>query len=484
MVDWFGSVVTGERAEKMRETPASPPDRMIGGSGVPLVNGRVVREYEHNSKLADGQFFTQVGHMLRAPMTATGVGMAKDLMKSATFPVERPKGASDEPAEYVRQALGLDGAYSRMDESFEDVLDRLLLGPLAYGPSVHELDLYEEDGRVWLHGLRYREPCSIWRWVVDEHERLVGVQQRPFSVTDASGRTAWDAPVIPANQLLTMHWGQTGTNFDGLSMLRTVWGEYRDRVKHAGLMVAGSQRFALPTPQVTISIEIARRVDAIPAGKSVREWYEAEEALARQWAEKYAAGERAFIVKPEWWVLDTYGGNNLSIYEMARAIEYYDRAILTGFLAQFLVLGAEGGSFALGGVLASTAQQRAVNVLEWVLKRFESVLERLLWWNFGKALKRAEYPTIRVEGIRAQGWVERLPELVSLMAAGAITQDDTTEATLRKGLGLPEAEAPRSVFDRTRTNPLATQAGQVARERRPLDSPTIDRGEPAQEARR
>lgn len=474
----LGTTVSGDVAREMQETPARAPEGVRGTSGHGLSLGKPAEVHEHNAKLRDGGFIRDFRKMLRSHASGMAFALPRSLMQSAKWTVEVRKDASDEPADFLRVNFGLDEAEGagHLDAPFSEYIGEMLTYK-GCGFAVFEEEYEHRDGFDYLTGWRAREQDTLFEWVYDDRERLAGVRQRAGIWAAGTGtRTVY------ANQML--HLVQTGSasNPEGIGDLRRIWAAWRDCEKVYNLMVVGAQRYAVPTPKVRIDMEVAEKFGALQ-GKDRLKFYRAEMAAAKQWARRYCAGAESFIVVPDWWVIETFGANQLSVYELVRQIEHYERIQLTAGFAQFLQLGSagSGGTFNLGAVHADIAVQAASGGLAGIRDRINGMAHpgrgtvgRLMKFNF-PSLKPREYPYLQFNGIEADPFMERIADVPALIAAGALTPDDAIEQRLRDRMKLPSAEAGRSTFDRLRVNPLSTLAGQQARDTRAPQGQVVDR---------
>lgn len=469
--------------KESQETPPRPPEGVAGSTGKPTRSGRPYG-YEHNRRLMDGGFIADFRKMMRSPAPSKAFGLQRDLLLSADWTVDVPKGASQIAGEIMRRQFGLDEAAGagELDAPFEEyVADMLEFAPAGF--ALFEEEYHAADGQDWLTGWRKREQDSIDRWELDYSERMVGVWQKPVFAQYADGGLAAQRRFIPANRLLHLVQYGSPTNPEGIGDFRPIWASWREQEKVYNLMMAGAQRYAIPSLDVLIDIKIAEAHSAID--RPVREWLQAEIAAATSWAEKYAAGERAYIVRPPWWVIGTFGANSLDVYQLVRQVEHYERVQLTAGFAQFLQLGSagSGGSYSLGQVGVDTAIQAAQNKLDVVMNRINGpgrpgrgTVGRLLEWNL-KGLKPSEYPRLRYTGIKAKPFLEKLAELPALVGAGLLTRSPKTEEHIRDETGLPalEEDYQPTQFDRMGVNPLTTEIGQRQRSTRAPDGPLVER---------
>lgn len=487
------TILTGDEAEEAKRLPPTPSD-VRGNSGNPLMSGRVSDAHEHNSKLADGQFFTDVRKMLRSPAARVAANKRIQMMQAATFTVVSPPGASDEPGDFLREQFGLDefAGAGRLAHTWRDFVGAAAMSTLA-GCAIFELAWKTEDDRNWIAAFLPRDVDSVDAWVTDESEALCGIRQKPTWV----GRTGHGGEFLPANNLLVLtHMGSPG-NPEGNGDLRAPWSQWRDQQKLYNLAMAGAQRFAMGVPQVRIDVEKAKAMGFIGADATIigdespeARWYAAQAHQAEQWASLFVAGAKAFVVPPPYWEISFIGGaDGYDPDKIIAQIEHLERVQLMAGDAQWMQLGSSGsgGSYALGQVHAEGGVISAESGLRVICDGVNGphrpgggIVGALMRYNF-PSLKPREFPAVQFSGVRAPKWVEHIDKLPGLVGAGVFTPTNKTEEAMRDDVGLPPLTPAeeRSVFDRSRTTPMSTVAGQVARgastSRAPEDGPLVAR---------
>jgi hypothetical protein len=71
-------------------------------------------------------------------------------------------------------------------------------------------------------------------------------------------RWCWQDPKpIPSNKLLLLTLNRTGSNFEGVGMLRPVWWWWRTKQRVSNMMCVGLDRWAIPTPKVIVDRSVA-----------------------------------------------------------------------------------------------------------------------------------------------------------------------------------------------------------------------------------
>ena len=156
---------------------------------------------------------------------------------------------ADELARFANECWGFDGYAGQMTTSWENQLAYLFeFIPLGYR---YAEEIYrvgpDSQGKikVWLDHYADREPSAHSRWLSRDSQNLDGVLQNTVGTT-------YTPEPIPANKLLLLTLNKTGSNFEGVGMLRPVWWWWRTKQRVSNLMCVGLDRWAVPTPKVKV----------------------------------------------------------------------------------------------------------------------------------------------------------------------------------------------------------------------------------------
>ena len=144
------------------------------------------------------------------------------------------------------------------------------------------------------------EPSAHYRWVSEDGGRtLSAVTQIDRgasygSLVGPDGRpVAFDSmPTTPANRLLLLTHGKTGTNWAGDGgILRSIYGAYNDKIEAMNAQSVGLNRFGTPTPHVQVD-----EIGMLNAGythEQIERAGAAAFASASQWAVAGASAVRS-----------------------------------------------------------------------------------------------------------------------------------------------------------------------------------------------
>lgn len=267
---------------------------------------------------------------------------------------------------------------------------------------------------VGIKGLDWRSPKTIEEWNVTQSGELEWVRQ------DDNGEHGGNF-FIPGKFILHIAPEMEGDNYEGISMLRPIYGNWLRKEIMLKLQMIGIERGATGVP-----------VGEIPRGQ---ENSDAQAALENSLS-RFVSHERQYLVIPEGFKV-----NSLKIEHDAdkvdKAIQREDRGMAKSFLAGFLELGLSGGgAFALGtdwsdlflaGLeVYANAVKSPINI---------KLIPDLVKQNFGPQLK---YPQLKIEGINDKAGKEFAAILVMLKKNGLIQSSPRLIESNHKRYKLPD----------------------------------------------
>lgn len=451
-----------------------PNFKTYGITGTQLSGGSITG-YESNTKLTGLSWVNEAEEMLRTdPVVRRSWHMLRQTLLSATWRfssgIENDP-LSDELARYANEAWGFDGYSGQMSMSWEDQLAYLFeYVPLGYryAEEIYKVGL-DADGktRVWLDYYADREPSAHSDWLSRDGQRLDGVLQNTVGINKT--------PLpIPSNKILLLTLNKTGSNFEGIGMLRPVWWWWRTKQRVANLMCVGVDRWAIPTPKVVIDRSVAELqglndsdIDAM-----------INDAEAQ--AQAFLSAEQSYLVENSAVKFESYS-TTPQLYSQGPLdiIKECDNQISQAFLAQFANLGiTDTGSRSVGEIHLSMFRRAAINLCDIVASRVSGIdrsgagtIGRLIKFNYG-AVDPSKLPRLVHSGLDTDDLAESLGMLGPLVQSGLLTPDDELERAIRERLGagdLPE-DAQRSALERAATanksGGAALLAEQLIRRRR------------------
>lgn len=454
---------SSEQTEAPRHMRALHPRFSTRGISGTMLSGGMISGYERNASLTGLNWVREAEDMLRTdPVVRRSWHMLRQTLLSATWRFESTDDldpVSNELARYANEAFGLDGYAGQMSLSWEEQLSYLLeFVPLGYR---YAEEIYRVGPdcngkvKVWLDLYADREPSAHLRWLSRDNQQLDGVQQQVVGI----GKVP---EPIPANKLLLLTLNRTGSNFEGVGMLRPVWWWWRTKQKVSNLMCVGVDRWAVPTPRVKVDRSVAEMQGLSDADINAM----IDDAEAQ--AQAFLSAEQAYLIDNPVVSFDQYAAApNLYAQGPLDIIKECDNQISTAFLAQFANLGiTDTGSRSVGEVHLSVFRRAAINLCDIVASAVSGVdrrgggtIGRLIRWNYG-TVDPSRLPRLVHSGLDTDDLAESLAMLPQLVTSGLLTPDDELERAIRTRLGageLPE-EAQRSALERT----TAANSGNVA----------------------
>ncbi len=430
-----------------------PQFKIKGITGTQLAGGKIVGK-ERNPKLTGLNWIREAEDMLQTdPVVRRSWHMLRQTLLSATWrfqPGVENDPVADELARFANECFGFDGYSGQMSVSFEEQLSYLWeFVPFGYryAEEVYKIGPDSKGKiKVWLDYYADREPSAHNRWLSADGQHLDGVLQNVVGYT-------YTPEPIPANKLLLLTLNRTGSNFEGIGMLRSVWWWWRTKQRVSNLMCVGLERWAVPTPKVKVDRSQAEQQGLTDADLSAMIDDAAEQAQA------FLATEQSYLVESPVIQFDSYGTTpNLYSQGPLDIIKECDNQISQAFLAQFANLGiSDTGSRSVGEVHLSVFRRAAINLCDIVAsqisgcdRRGGGTIGRLIRWNFGY-VDPSKLPRLVHTGLDTDDLAESLGMLPGLVQSGLLTPDNELERAIRERLGagdLPEV-AERSPLDRT-----------------------------------
>ena len=444
---------TGDTPRHMRAL--SPRFGARGISGTQLSGGVIAKE--SNAQLTGLNWVQEAEEMLRTdPIVRRSWHMLRQTLLSASWRFEPGVEGdllAEELARYANECWGFDGHSGQMITSWEDQLSYLFeFVPVGYRYAEEVYRVGPDStgkARVWLSHYADREPSAHSRWLSRDDQHLDGVMQNVVG----GGKTP--SP-IPANKLLLLTLNRTGSNFEGVGMLRPVWWWWRTKQRVSNLMCVGLDRWAVPTPKVVVDRAVAEQIGLTDGD------IDAMIDDAESQAQAFISAEQSYLVENSAVKFDTYAATpNLYADGPINIITKCDSQIAAAFLAQFADLGnTETGARSVGEIHLSVFRRAAINLCDLVASQVSGVdrrgggtIGRLIRWNYG-AVDPSKLPKLTHTGLDTDDLAESLAMLPGLVQAGLITPDDELERIIRAKLGagdLPE-DAQRSPLTRVATS--------------------------------
>jgi len=428
-----------------------PHFQSYGISGTSIQGGYITGK-EQNPALSGRSWTREAEDMLATdPIIRRSWSLVKQTLLSAKWEFKAGKDGdqtSEELARFANEAFGFKGYPGMMELSFEDQLNYLLEFIPHGWRYAEEIYYVAKDSlgkeKVFLKRYADREPSSHQQWLSADKQNLDGVIQIMVGGVNPEP--------IPASKLLLLTLNRTGSNFEGIGLLRPCWWWWKEKQRSATLMAIGLEKWAVPTPIVKVNRQAIDQM-GISSGD-----VEAMINEAQQQAQAYVVQEQSYLVENNIVSFDTYGGSaGFDAGGALQVIQECDNQISQAFMAQFMNLGiSDTGSRSVGEVHLSVFRRACINFLDLVAsaisgqdRRGGGTIGRLIRWNYGN-IETTKLPRLVHTGLDADALADALISLPSLVQAQLLTPDDDLERAIRQKIGAGQLpmEATRTAQDR------------------------------------
>lgn len=275
-----------------------------------------------------------------------------------------------------------------------------------------------------IKSIAFRAQKTIERWNVDKDGNLISVYQIAYGDL---GKT------VELDSRFLLHFAPEaeGDNFEGISVLRAMYGNWLRKNHFLKLLAAGIEKFAIPTPVLTV-----------PEGKENSPEYDAAVRVLKA----YTSNQSNYITKPAGWDITFPNAAKFDAENIRQTVNMENQEMVNSILASFLILGQNGasGNRALGGTLSDffklTIQQYADHIGEQMQRK---IFEPLIKMNFGNVPCMVELKCEGLSDVADSTWAGMLK---TLKDGNLITPDKTLEAFVRERCKLPEAEIKTEIL--------------------------------------
>lgn len=400
----------------------------VGSAGTEIYGGYISEEYL--AELRGKPWADTVDKMRRSDGNVRmAINAIKLPLKSSNWFI-RP--INDSPEAELQKRLLEKALFEDTGRSFTKLLGEILTC-LEFGYSVFELTFKPKlnDPELGhyntLRSIAYRSQRTIERWNIDKAGKLQSVLQL------ADGDTGVNVN-LDARFLLHFAPDQEGDNFEGISILRGMYGSWLRKNHFLKLMAAGIEKYAIPIP-----------ILEVPEGKeNSQEYKNAIQAL-----KKFTSNQSNYITFPQGWKLDI----KTTVFEAEKirnTIEFENKEMVNSILASFLILGQGGasGNRALGDTLSDFFGQTLTYVADHIAEQIhEKIFKPLIKMNFGDRPLLVE---LRCDGLQEKAdktWAEMISALIT---GGSVKYDRQLEEFIREKFKLPKID------DDSRTEAVAS----------------------------
>jgi hypothetical protein len=405
----------------------------LGSSGTDIIGGRFGEEYlsslqgrkaaDEFDKMRRGE--AQVAMLLQA---------VKNPIKSAniTFEGEEGNAVLEKAVELVEWNF-CDGLEHGSDQFLTEVLTLIDKGHSVF-ERIDGVTEHPTLGTInYIKNLAFRKQNSINRWNLERGTgRIASIEQIVYS--DTSKDTLVE---IPGDYLAVFTNQKEGDNYEGISMLRPMYGAYLRKDLYLKLAAIGIEKYAIGIPIAT----------APDKKKDPKELEQLKLIL-----DAYIAHESGYIIKPAGWELDVKFGQ-FDATKIADFIKLENQEMINAAVANFLALGmtGSGGSYSLGSDLSDfflAGLQAYANVISGTFNR--KIIPATVKQNYGPL---PQYPKMCISGINDKAGKELAEIVLSLTNATALRPDDKLEDFLRMQYNLPKADTATTRAKSAPVNP-------------------------------
>jgi phage gp29-like protein len=387
-----------------------PPLTELGATGTHIFGG-LLQHQDYNATLVAPEAYDVYDKMRNDGQVRAALTAIKLPLLNADWYIESASdSATDrEIAERLERNL-----MAEMTVSWRNFLRQALLH-LDYGSMPFEKVWRLDDGLVMLRKLAPRLPRTIQKWLVDESGGLAGVEQYAPTATDFVMVT------IPVSKLLLFVNDLEGSNYRGISILRSAYGHWYMKDGLYRVQCIALEKRGLGVDVGTLKGE-ARTDDH-------------KRDLERVLMSLHAH-EKQFMVEIDEQVgyrLEGIGSGR--VLDPLPAIEHHDVRIVRSILAEFLAMGqGSTGSLAMHRDKSAFFMMALGGIANQLSDTINAHLIRP-WVDYNWNV--TEYPQLRYSRLESRDLQTWADAVLKLSQAAVITADPDIEKEARSLLDLP-----------------------------------------------
>lgn len=411
MVDFKKFGISFKKSNKVTTYPVREGDADLrftndGSSGTLIYGGYYEEEYLRKLQHKEGMDVYDT--MRRSdPQVKMILSVVKNPILSAKWDIEAVDDSEEEQeiAEFVRHCLFYDikSPDGRKRKTFKNLL-REGLSFVDFGFScfevVHKV-VYNHPrwgDYIGLRDIAWRSPKTIERWELAKDGSIKYVVQQvegDFTQTN----------YIDGKHLLVFTNDKEGDNYEGISLLRSVYGNHFRKNLYRKLQAIGLERSATGVPMGELDENIADKDAAFTALRKI--------------LKRFTSHQESYIATPAGVKISemkmTHDSEALQMVVDAENVE-----MTKSVLANFMEMGISGsGSYSLGTDLSDiflSGIELYADIIEDGIN--SCVIEKLVKMKFGE---REYYPVLKVSGINDKAGKE-LAEIISMLAQNGLVQ--------------------------------------------------------------
>lgn len=389
----------------------------VGSSGTEIYSGYMSEEYL--KELTGKDWMDKIDMMRRSdPNIKMVLGALKSPIKSANCYVQISEKVPEEDQDMADlQKLIVEKAlFNDIDISFTKLIGEVLTS-LDFGFSLfditHQVKSRPEIGTYnTLKSISYRSQRTIERWNI--------VEGKLQSVLQIANGDLGVMVNMDAQFLLHFCPEQEGDNFEGVAVVRSMYGNWLRKNQFLRYLAAGIEKYAIPTPV----LEVPKGSEGSP------EYARAKEAL-----KCYVSGQANYLILPEGWKL-TFNNVTFDSQELRETINFENKEMVNAILASFLLLGQNGaGSLALSGTLSDFYAQTITYIADHITEQFQRrIIDQLVRMNMGDVPVYVSLKFDSLEEKADQSWANMIK---TLKDSGLVSTDRELEDFVREKYKLP-----------------------------------------------
>ena len=271
-----------------------------------------------------------------------------------------------------------------------------------------------------LKSMAWRSQRTIEKWNVDRDGNLRSVTQM------VNGDLA-DKSIINLDARFLVHFApeMEGSNYEGISLLRGMYGNWLRKNHFLKMLAAGIEKYAIPLP----TLEVPEGKEASP------EYREAKKAL-----KKYTSNQANYIMYPAGWKFDVKD-IQFDADKVRKAINDENQEMVNSALLNFLLLGQQGnsGNRALGGTLSDFFGQSVQYLADHVSETMEArAFKNLIALNYGADCPcLIELKADALKDAADKTWADTISVFIK---DGVIKADRTLEEQIREKFRYPSID--------------------------------------------
>lgn len=267
-----------------------------------------------------------------------------------------------------------------------------------------------------LNDIAFRGQTTIESWNVDKYGNLLSVDQ--WTDGDMSNYAEMEAQFL-------LHFApeQEGDNYEGVSVLRPMWGNWMRKNAYLKWIASGNEKSAIPTPMIEFL--------STPTPQ--------EMAAAKKVLTNYTSGSKNFLINSANSKLTTFTVT-FDPEKMMKCVTYEDQAMVNCILASFLFLGqnGNGGSLALGKDLSDFFTQTFNTTTDYICEVLQKrIISPLIDSNMSNT---PVYVKLVCENMKDNANLDFANILGAFITNGVIKVDESLERWVREKYQYPQKD--------------------------------------------